>query len=136
MGIFNYRRRSSSEVSIGNLKLGGANPIRLQSMTNTQTTDVEGSARQVSVIGKAGADLVRLTTQGVKEAEALSAIKEKSLKLGCTVPLVADVHFNPAAAFKAAETCDKVRINPGNFADPAHRFEKIDMSEEEYNASI
>ena len=132
MSIYNYTRRKSSEVRIGNLCLGGDNPIRLQSMTNTRTTDVEGSAAQVVDIARAGADLVRLTTQGVKEAAAMADIKKKAQDAGCEVPLVADVHFNPEAAFKAAETCEKVRINPGNFADPVHRFETIDYTDEEY----
>lgn len=136
MSIFNYKRRKSSETTIRNLKLGGENPVRLQSMTNTRTTDIDESARQVARIAEAGADLVRLTTQGVKEAEAMADIKEAARKLGCDVPLVADVHFNPNAAFKAAETCDKVRINPGNFADPAHRFETIEFTEEEYAAEL
>lgn len=136
MSIFNYKRRKSSETTIRNLKLGGENPVRLQSMTNTRTTDIDESARQVARIAEAGADLVRLTTQGVKEAEAMADIKEAARKLGCDVPLVADVHFNPNAAFKAAETCDKVRINPGNFADPAHRFETIEFTDEEYAAEL
>lgn len=136
MSIFNYKRRKSSETTIRNLKLGGENPVRLQSMTNTRTTDIDESAHQVARIAEAGADLVRLTTQGVKEAEAMADIKEAARKLGCDVPLVADVHFNPNAAFKAAETCDKVRINPGNFADPAHRFETIEFTEEEYAAEL
>ena len=132
MSRFNYSRRHSSETRIGNLLLGGDNPIRLQSMTNTKTTDIEESARQVAAIAREGADLVRLTTQGVKEAEAMAPIKARARELGSAVPLVADVHFNPNAAFKAAETCEKVRINPGNFADPAHRFETIEFTDEEY----
>lgn len=133
---YSYSRRKSSEVRIGELLLGGEHPIRLQSMTNTRTTDIDASAEQVRRIAAAGADLVRLTTQGVREAEAMAHIKEAALKAGCEVPLVADVHFNPNAAFKAAETCEKVRINPGNFADPVHKFEKIDYTDEEYAAEL
>lgn len=136
MARYNYRRRESSEVRIGSLKMGGANPIRLQSMTNTATADAAGSAEQVVRIAEAGADLVRLTTQGVREAEAMAEIKRIAAERDCHVPLVADVHFNPAAAFKAAETCDKVRINPGNFADPVHRFETIEFTDEEYAAEL
>lgn len=132
MATYTYSRRRSSEVRIGDLLLGGDNPIRLQSMTNTRTDDVEGSAAQTATIARAGADLVRLTTQGVKEAEAMGAIREKVKEMGVDIPLVADVHFNPDAAFKAATTCDKVRINPGNFADPVHRFRQIDYTDEEY----
>ena len=136
MSIFNYNRRRSSEVKIGNLLLGGANPIRLQSMTNTRTTDVGASASQVKRIAAAGADLVRLTTQGVKEASAMADIKAGIRGAGCDVPLVADVHFNPEAAFKAAESCEKVRINPGNFADPVHRFETLEFTDEEYKKEL
>lgn len=123
--IFNYKRRRSSEAKVGSLGIGGDNPIRLQSMTNTRTDDVDASSEQVKRIAEAGADLVRLTTQGVKEAGALAHMPHP-------VPLVADVHFNPQAAFKAAETCEKVRINPGNFADPVHRFETVEYTDEEY----
>ncbi|MCH5217428.1 MAG: (E)-4-hydroxy-3-methylbut-2-enyl-diphosphate synthase [Muribaculaceae bacterium] len=132
MSIFNYKRRQAAETRVGSIGIGGSNPIRLQSMTNTRTTDTEGSARQVEAIAREGADLVRLTTQGVKEAEALTEIKRLAAERGVEVPIVADVHFNPAAAYKAAETCEKVRINPGNFADPVHRFETIEFTDEEY----
>lgn len=132
MGKYTYRRRKTEEVAIGQLRMGADNLIRLQSMTNTRTTDTEASAAQTARIAEAGADLVRLTTQGVKEAAAMAEIKAKAKEKACEVPLVADVHFNPEAAFKAAETCDKVRINPGNFADPAHRFETIDYTDEDY----
>lgn len=135
MSIFNYKRRASSEAKVGSIGIGAGNPIRLQSMTNTRTDNVSASAEQVTAIAHAGADLVRLTTQGVKEAEAMAEIR-RSLPADVTVPLVADVHFNPQAAFKAAETCDKVRINPGNFADPAHRFEHIEFSDKEYEDAV
>lgn len=136
MSFFNYRRRPSSEVVVGSVKLGAGNPIRLQSMTNTSTLDTEGSVAQVLRIAGAGGELVRLTTQGVREATNMAEIKRKVLESGCEVPLVADVHFNPEAAFKAAETCDKVRINPGNFADPVHRFQQIDYTDAEYAAEL
>lgn len=136
MSLFNYRRRKSHEARIGNTGIGGSNPIRLQSMTNTNTNDIAGSTAQIEAIMEAGADLVRLTTQGVKEASAIAEIKRLLGEKNCEVPLVADVHFNPAAAFKAAETCDKVRINPGNFADPVHRFQKLEFSEVEYNDEL
>lgn len=132
MDFFNYKRRRSSEVGIGDLRLGGDNPVRLQSMTNTPTADIEASVAQVVRIAREGADLVRLTTQGVREAAAMEGVRDGVRAAGVDVPLVADVHFNPEAAFKAAETCDKVRINPGNFADPVHRFEIIEYSDADY----
>lgn len=136
MSLFNYQRRATTEVKVGDVGIGGANPIRLQSMTNTSTNDTEGSASQAMRIVVAGGEIVRLTTQGVKEASNMANIKAAIKAGGKDVPLVADVHFNPAAAFKAAETCEKVRINPGNFADPVHQFKHIDYSEEEYTQEL
>ena len=133
---YRYKRRSSSEAKAGNVGIGGRNPIRLQSMTNTSTTDIEGSARQIERIAEAGADIVRLTTQGEKEAAAIADIKRALDPKWKHLPLVADVHFTPPAAYKALETCEKVRINPGNFADPAHRFSHIDYTDEEYAAEL
>lgn len=105
-------------------------------MTNTSTNDTEGSAAQAIRIAEAGGELVRLTTQGVKEAANMANIKAALDEAGCHVPLVADVHFNPKAAFMAATTCDKVRINPGNFVDAARTFIKINYSDEEYRDEI
>ncbi|MBQ1633805.1 MAG: flavodoxin-dependent (E)-4-hydroxy-3-methylbut-2-enyl-diphosphate synthase, partial [Bacteroidaceae bacterium] len=93
-----YRRRKSHEVNIGRLKLGGDNPIRVQSMNNTSTMDTQGSVNQVLRIAEAGGELVRLTTQGVREAENMRLIREGVRAAGCNVPLVADVHFNPRVA--------------------------------------
>lgn len=134
--IFNYRRRRSSEVEIGNIPLGGGNPIRIQSMTSTSTDDVEGSVAQSKRIFDAGADYVRLTAQGVKEAEAIGRIRENLHSAGYSKPLVADIHFNPRAAFAAAEVTDKVRINPGNFVDAARTFKKLEFTDEEYQKEI
>ena len=136
MSLYNYKRRPTTEAKVGDTAIGGDNPIRLQSMTNTSTNDTAASIAQIKRIAEAGADLVRLTTQGVKEAENMATIASGIEAEGLNVPLVADVHFNPAAAFKAAETCDKVRINPGNFADPVHRFLHIDYTDEEYAAEV
>lgn len=105
----------SRPVKVGKITIGGDNPIVIQSMTNTSTMDTPGSSRQVKAIADAGGQLVRLTTQGVKEASNLREIRKSMDELGCHVPISADVHFNPNAAFEAAETADKVRINPGNF---------------------
>lgn len=136
MSRYNYSRRKSRAVRVGEIAIGGDNPIRLQSMTNTSTNDIEASVAQARRIYDAGGELVRLTTQGVREAESLGLIKKVLREAGCEVPLSADVHFNPKAAFKAAETADKVRINPGNFVDAARTFKKIEFTDEEYAEEI
>lgn len=134
--MYNYKRRKSSVTKVGNTAIGGNNPIRVQSMNNTSTLDTEKSVAQALRIAEAGGELVRLTTQGVREAENMANIRAGLDKAGCHVPLVADVHFNPNAAFKAAETCEKVRINPGNFVDAARTFKKLDFTDEEYAEEI
>ena len=116
-GPCTYERRPAIEVTIGNLKLGGEHPVRLQSMANTDTNDTEGSVAQAERIIKAGADLLRYTTQGRREAANMANIAEGIHHLGYTTPLVADVHFNPSAADEALEHIEKVRINPGNYVD-------------------
>ena len=110
--------------------------MRLQSMTNTSTLDTEGSVEQAIRIAEAGGEIVRLTTQGSREAANMADIKKSLIERGCDVPIVADVHFNPNAAFTAAATCDKVRINPGNFVDAARTFRKLEFTDEEYAAEI
>ena len=134
--MYNYKRRKSSIAKAGNVEIGGDNPIRIQSMCNTNTNDTDASAAQARRIAEAGGELVRLTTQGVREAANMANIKKALLKAGCDVPLVADVHFNPNAAFEAAATCDKVRINPGNFVDAARTFRQLEFSDEEYAREI
>lgn len=136
MSRYNYHRRATSEVRVGNCFIGGDNPVRLQSMTTTSTLDTEGSAAQAQRIAAAGGEIVRLTTQGVREAANMAAIKREMLEHGCDVPLVADVHFNPKAAFEAAKHCEKVRINPGNFVDAARTFVQLEYTDEEYAAEI
>ena len=116
-GPCTYERRPAIEVTIGNLKLGGTHPVRLQSMANTDTNDTEGSVAQAERIIRAGADLLRYTTQGRREAANMANIAEGIHHLGYTTPLVADVHFNPNAADEALEHIEKVRINPGNYVD-------------------
>lgn len=133
---YNFKRRPSSVAKAGSVEIGGVNPIRVQSMCNTNTNDTASSAAQAKRIADAGGELVRLTTQGVKEAANMAAIKSALNDLGCNVPLVADVHFNPNAAFEAAHTCDKVRINPGNFVDAARTFKKLEFTDQEYAAEI
>ena len=119
-------------VHIGALDMGGDNPVRIQSMTTTSTDDTEGSIAQAERIIKAGGELVRLTTQGVKEAENLKNINAGIRRDGFSTPLVADVHFNPRVADVAALYAEKVRINPGNYVDPARKFVKHEYTDEEY----
>lgn len=133
---YNYKRRNTHEVKVGDLGIGGENPVRIQSMANTDTNDIENSAQQGARIADAGGELVRYTTQGVREAAALGRIRSRMRELGCNVPVSADVHFNPKAAFEAATTADKVRINPGNFVDAARTFRKLEFTDEEYAAEI
>ncbi len=115
MSIYNYRRRPSREVAVRGVGIGGANPVRVQSMANVSTLDTPAAVAQALRIAEAGGEIVRFTTQGVREASNMEEIASGLREAGCEVPLVADVHFNPNAAYRAAETCDKVRINPGNF---------------------
>ena len=134
--MFNYQRRKTVNVNVGDTPLGSDYPIRVQSMTNTSTNDIEASVEQCLRIANAGAHYVRLTTQGVREAENLGKIRAEVRKRGCNVPLVADIHFNPRAALVAAQVTDKVRINPGNFVDPARQFKSLSYTEEEYQAEL
>ena len=127
-----YKRRESHEVCIGTLRLGGDNPIRVQSMNNTSTMDTEASVQQALRIAEAGGELVRLTTQGTREAENMRLISEGVRAGGCQVPLVADVHFNPRVAEVAALYCEKVRINPGNYVDAARQFKQLEYTDEAY----
>lgn len=134
--IFNYSRRSTVEVNVGGVAIGCNNPVRVQSMTNTSTMDTEGSVEQVERIVAKGGELVRLTTQGNREAVNLGSIKEQLRARGCNVPLVADVHFNASVADTAAQYADKVRVNPGNYVDTARVFKHIDYTDEEYAAEL
>lgn len=113
--LYSYSRRVSRAVTVGKAVIGGDAPILVQSMTNTPTLDAEATAAQARRIAESGGELVRVTTQGVREAQALTEIRDRLTAIGCDVPLSADVHFNPKAALEAATRCDKVRINPGNF---------------------
>ena len=134
--LFNYSRRKASVVNVGNTPLGGDNPVRVQSMTTTQTTDTEGSVAQTERIVDAGGEYVRLTTQGVREAENLKNIGERLRADGYAVPIVADVHFNPNVADVAAPYAGKVRVNPGNYVDPARTFRQLEYTDEEYAAEL
>lgn len=132
MDAQNYSRRHSDPVRVGNIVIGGDNPVRIQSMNSTSTMDTTGSVEQALRIAEAGGELVRLTAQGVREAEYLGVIRAELRRRGCDVPLVADIHFNPRAAFAAATRVEKVRINPGNFVDPGRTFKKLEYTDEEY----
>ena len=132
INLFNYSRRKSVEVKVGGVTIGYGNPVRVQSMTNTSTMDTDGSVEQVlRIVGKGG-ELVRLTTQGNREAVNMGSIKEQLKARGCNVPLVADVHFNASVADTAARYADKVRVNPGNYVDAARTFKQIDYTDAEY----
>ena len=130
--LFNYRRRAASEVQVGGTPMGGLNPVRIQSMTTTPTTDTEASVAQAERIIEAGGEYVRLTTQGVREAENLKDINARLREDGYMTPLVADVHFNPHVAEVAALYAEKVRINPGNYTDPARTFKHLEYTDDEY----
>lgn len=130
--LFNYERRKSTVTHVGNLNIGGDNPVRIQSMTTTSTDDTIASVEQCKRIIKAGGELVRLTTQGKREAENLRNINETLRAEGFDTPLCADVHFNANVADVAAITTAKVRINPGNYVDPARTFKKLEYTDEEY----
>lgn len=130
-----YTRLQIPEITIGSVKIGGENPIALQSMTNTNTNDTEASVEQCIRVFEAGGDYVRLTAQGIKEAENLKNIKQQLVARGYTQPLVADIHFNPQAALVAAKYVEKVRINPGNYVYIGS-LRKTDYTDEEYAAEL
>lgn len=136
MGVFDYKRRHAHTVNIGGIPLGSDYLVRLQSMTSTSTMDTDASAGQCARIAAAGASYVRLTAQGVREAENMREIKKVLEARGVKVPLVADIHFNPKAATAAAAVVEKVRINPGNFVDPGRTFRQLEYTDEEYAAEI
>ena len=134
--LFQYKRRETSTVHIGAIDMGSEYPVRVQSMTTTNTNDTEACVKQAEEIIKAGGELVRLTTQGTREAENLKPINARLRADGYTTPLVADVHFNPNVADVAALYAEKVRINPGNYVDPARKFIKQEYTDEEYAAEL
>ena len=136
MDYFNYSRRKSSVVNIGNTPLGDENPIRIQSMANVSTMDTEAAVRQAIRMIEAGAEYVRFTAQGEREARNLGEIRKELNAQGYTTPLVADIHFNPRAADAAAEEVEKVRINPGNYVDKVKTFDLLEYTDEEYAAEL
>lgn len=128
-------RRATREVRVGDVGIGGANPIRVQSMTTTDTQDTAATVEQVLQLVAAGCEIVRVTAPSIREAENLACIKARLREEGCLVPLVADIHFTPNAALVAAEHVEKVRINPGNYADKK-RFEVREYSDAEYEDEL
>ncbi|WP_314285983.1 4-hydroxy-3-methylbut-2-en-1-yl diphosphate synthase [Prevotella pallens] len=130
--LFNYERRKSSVAHVGALDMGGDNPVRIQSMTTTNTNDTNASVAQAKRIISAGGELVRLTTQGKREAENLKHINAQLRTEGIMTPLCADVHFNANVADVAALYAEKVRINPGNYVDPGRTFKILEYTDEEY----
>ena len=125
-------RRISTVCHVGNIEIGGNNPIRIQSMATTDTNDTEGSVAQAKRIIDAGGELVRFTTQGTREAENMKNISARLKADGYTTPLVADVHFTAHTADVAAQYCEKVRINPGNYVDPGRTFKHLEYTDAEY----
>jgi (E)-4-hydroxy-3-methylbut-2-enyl-diphosphate synthase len=132
---FNYRRRESKQIKVGELTLGGGAPIRIQSMTTADTMDVAKTVAESIRMVDAGSELVRITAPSKKEAEALGAISTALIKEKKHVPLVADIHFTPNAAEVAADHVEKIRVNPGNYADKK-KFEEIDYTDESYAAEL
>ena len=133
--LFKRERFETRDITIGKLKLGGNNPIRVQSMTTTDTMDTQKSVEQSIRMIDAGCELVRLTAPSIKEAENLGKIREELTERGYDAPLVADIHFTPNAAEVAARKVEKVRVNPGNYADKK-KFEEIDYTDESYQAEL
>lgn len=133
--LVSYSRRKTREVNIGGLPMGGNNPIRIQSMTTVDTMDTIGSVEQVIRMVDAGCEYVRITAPSMKEAKNLEEIKKELRKRGYTVPLIADIHFTPNAAELAARIVEKVRVNPGNYADKK-RFEEIEYTDATYQAEL
>ncbi len=128
-------RLKTIEVKIGDIALGGNNPIRIQSMTTTDTMDTEGTVQQSLRMAASGAEYVRITAPSIKEAENLRVIKDRLRALGCNVPLIADIHFTPNAAEVAARIVEKVRVNPGNYADKK-KFAQIDYTDQSYQNEL
>lgn len=128
-------RRKTREVNVGNVTVGGSNPIRIQSMTTTLTTDVKATVKQARALAEAGCEIVRITAPNVKSAQALAPIRDALREDKIDVPLVADIHFLPSAAMEAVEHVEKVRVNPGNYADKK-RFAVREYSDHEYKLEL
>ena len=130
-----YSRRKSLEVKLGNIPLGAKNPIRVQSMTTTDTMDTVATVEQSIRMIEAGCEYVRITAPSIKEAENLANIKSELKNRGFDVPLIADIHFTPNAAEIAARIVEKVRVNPGNYVDKK-KFQQIEYTDKQYSEEI
>src|SRR5438105_10991581 len=130
-----YRRRATREVMVGRVGVGGANPIRVQSMITCDTMDTEASIAQTMELAAVGCEIVRITAPTVKDSANLEQIVRGLRERGCDVPIVADIHFKPEAAMEAARWVDKVRINPGNYAD-SKKFKIVEYTDEQYAAEL
>lgn len=133
--LFTYRRRKTRVVRVGHVGIGGENPIRVQSMTTTPTTDVDATVAQTLTLVASGCEIVRITAPTMADAKALGEIKKRLRADGVNVPLVADIHFNPECAMEAANHVEKVRVNPGNYAD-SKAFKTKEYSDAEYSAEL
>ncbi len=128
---WSYHRRLTREVKVGNVGVGGNNPIRVQSMLTCDTMDTAACIQQTLDLVNVGCEIVRITAPTIKDSKNLRLIKEGLLERGCDVPIVADIHFKPEAALEAAQWVEKVRINPGNYAD-SKKFAVKEYSDEQY----
>src|SRR5947209_2636001 len=133
--LFAYSRRRTREVMVGDVGVGGDNPIRVQSMTTTLTKDIDATVAQVERLVRVGCEIVRITTPTPSDARCLGPIKDCLAQQGIHVPIVADIHFSPASALAAADFADKVRVNPGNYTD-SRKFAVREWSDEEYRADL
>ncbi|KAL1818973.1 hypothetical protein DCAR_0415203 [Daucus carota subsp. sativus] len=129
-------RRKTNTVMVGNVAIGSEHPIRIQTMTTTDTKDIAGTVEQVMQIADKGADIVRITVQGKKEADACFEIKNSLVQKNYNIPLVADIHFAPPIAMRVAECFDKIRVNPGNYADRRAQFETLEYTEDDYQKEL
>ena len=129
-------RRNTFSVKIGDLFVGSKHSIKIQSMTTTATTDVEGTVRQICALQESGCEIARVTVQGLKEANACEEIKDRLIQQNVSIPLIADIHFFPPAAMHVADFVDKVRINPGNYVDKRNMFSRKIYSDEQYAHSL
>lgn len=134
--IFQTKRFKTREVMVGNVGVGGDNPVRIQSMTTSSTRDIEATIEQAIRLADAGCEIVRVTVQGMKEADSCEGIKNGLIQRGYNIPLVADIHFFPPAAMRVVDFVDKVRVNPGNFVDKRASFKTIEYDDESYAKEI
>ena len=133
--ISSYKRFKTRVVKVGDVNLGGDNPIRVQSMTTTDTMDTNSTVKQSIQMIEAGSEYVRITAPSINEAKNLFNIKKELRKKGYTTPIIADIHFTPNAAIEAAQIVEKVRINPGNYADKK-KFLSFEYTDQEYSDEI